>query len=92
MKHESGDHKNRSTQTSHDASRFYNSRLYQDLPGGSKVRYVENPVPQQNLDQILAGSSEAMAELPNSCLHLMVTTWSQLSTKQHSISIKLTLQ
>ena len=98
MKHESGDHKNRSTQTSsfgsagrvnHDASRFYNSRLYQDLPGGSKVCYVENPVPQQNLDQILAGSSEAMAELPNSCLHLMVTSPPYNASKEYDQDLRL---
>ncbi len=83
---------------SHDASPFYNSRLYTnlngttgqasddpathptgeqpDLPRASQIppEYYENPVPLEALDHILCKSAEQMAELPDNCIHLMVTS------------------
>ncbi|MFU8827110.1 MAG: DNA-methyltransferase [Brevefilum sp.] len=59
---------------SHDSSRFYNTRLYADLAKGDDVPYVEVPVPPKALDRILNKSSEAMDDLPDSCIHLMVTS------------------
>ncbi len=58
----------------HDSSSFYSSRLYEGLPQETKLEYVENPVPQQYLNQILCKSSERIDELPDSCIHLMVTS------------------
>lgn len=59
---------------SHDASEFYNSKLYEDLPKESKVKYKENRVPQKVLDTVLNKSAEAMDDLPKDCIHLMVTS------------------
>jgi site-specific DNA-methyltransferase (adenine-specific) len=59
---------------SHDATPFYGSRLYQDLPQEEAVRYVENPVPPENLDRIFCASSQDMAQLPDDSVHLMVTS------------------
>lgn len=59
----------------HDATPFYTSRLYEDVPGEDRsVSYVENPVPQQYLDRIFCRSSEHMEELPDNSVHLMVTS------------------
>lgn len=58
----------------HDSSTFYASRLYEGLPKESKVKYIENPVPSDYLDKIFCKTSEQMKELPNSSIHLMVTS------------------
>jgi len=75
--------KNRGTRTSsfgssgrasHDSSAFYASRLYDSLPKEQKVEYIENAVMPEFLDRIFCGSSEAMDNLPNDSVHLMVTS------------------
>jgi site-specific DNA-methyltransferase (adenine-specific) len=56
----------------HDASAFYNARLYGDQPPAGSEAYVENPM--ETLDVIFNRSSEEMNELPNNSVHLMVTS------------------
>lgn len=63
-----------SGRVNHDASGFYNSRLYENLPKAGTVAYVENPVPEEARNRIYAHSSEAMEELPDDSVHLMVTS------------------
>jgi site-specific DNA-methyltransferase (adenine-specific) len=58
----------------HDASAFYGSRLYEGAARESAGEYVENPVPKECLDRIFCKSAEDMSELPDSCVHLMVTS------------------
>jgi site-specific DNA-methyltransferase (adenine-specific) len=58
----------------HDATPFYTSRLYEGLPKEEEVKYVENPVPPECIDKIFCKSSEKMEELPDNCIHLMVTS------------------
>jgi DNA modification methylase len=58
----------------HDSTAFYTSKLYEGLPKEQKVNYVENPIPLQILDNIFCKSSENMVELPDSSVHLMVTS------------------
>ena len=58
----------------HDSTPFYTSKLYQDLPREQRVKYTENPVPKEFLDRIFCKSSEKMEELPDSSVHLMVTS------------------
>lgn len=59
---------------SHDSSRFYQSRMYAQLDQGKKVPYVENPIPEAALDRVHCQSSEAMTQLPDASVHLMVTS------------------
>jgi len=59
---------------SHDSTAFYTSKLYEDLPNEKKVKYTENIVPPKSLNKILCKSSESMDELPDSSVHLMVTS------------------
>lgn len=56
----------------HDASAFYNARLYGDQPQAESEAYTENPV--ETLDVIFQHSSEEMKELPDNSVHLMVTS------------------
>src|SRR3990172_1011770 len=58
----------------HDASAFYAARLYADQPQTDSAQYVENPIPADKLDTIIHSSSESMKELPDSSVHLMVTS------------------
>lgn len=78
-----GKQKRKSTKTSsfgspgrisHDSSSFYNSRLYTDSPSEREVQYIENHLPQDQLDCLYLKSSEDMAEIPDSSIHLMVTS------------------
>jgi len=61
---------------SHDSSKFYNSKLYEDLNTGSSTPRpeAENRIPQEILDTVIFGSSEKMSDLPDNCVHLMVTS------------------
>jgi DNA modification methylase len=58
----------------HDSSRFYSSRMYATLPKEETGPISENPLPPGVLDTILCRSSVAMADLPDSSVHLMVTS------------------
>jgi len=59
---------------SHDSSKFYNSKLYEGLSNGKDVEYVENQIDPQNINKVFCKSSEAMSELPDNSVHLMVTS------------------
>jgi DNA modification methylase len=59
---------------SHDSSPFYAGKLYSQVPQAEMCDYVENPVPPELLNTILLKSSEDMAEIPDSSVHLMVTS------------------
>lgn len=56
----------------HDSSAFYSTRLYADRPQAEVEAYVEN-LPSKT-DVIFGHSSEAMTELPDCSVHLMVTS------------------
>lgn len=75
---------------SHDASAFYNSRMYAGLPGEpSDTTLVENPLPEAARDHLFCHSSEAMSELPDSCVHLMVTSPPYNATKEYDQDLAL---
>jgi site-specific DNA-methyltransferase (adenine-specific) len=59
---------------SHDASPFYNGRLYQELHAGKDVAFVENEVPASICNRIFPHTSEDMHELADNSIHLMVTS------------------
>jgi len=58
----------------HDSSRFYKSRLYEDMPKEEPVEYSENKIEPSKLNRIFIKSSETMDELPDNSIHLMVTS------------------
>ncbi len=58
----------------HDSTAFYASKLYEGLPSEKKCEYVETPIPPEFLDKVFCKTSENMAQLPDSSVHLMVTS------------------
>ena len=58
----------------HDASVFYAARLYEGQPQADDQPYIENRIPPERLDSIIHASCEQMADLPDSSVHLMVTS------------------
>jgi len=75
---------------SHDSSRFYSSRLYaQSVHEDTTSRYVENSVPENILDQVLQASSEVMHHLPDSSIHLMVTSPPYNARKEYDQDLSL---
>ncbi len=59
---------------SHDSSKFYKSRLYEDFKTDNSVEFTENRMPKENINRIFCKSSEKMEELPDNSIHLMVTS------------------
>ena len=59
---------------SHDSSKFYASKLFDDIKVPKKVEYVENKIPESDLDKLYAKSSENMDEIPDNSIHLMITS------------------
>ncbi|MCL5062692.1 MAG: site-specific DNA-methyltransferase, partial [Nitrospirae bacterium] len=58
----------------HDSTEFYNSKLYKDKQVPEHIKFIENPIPPENLDKIYCKSSEAMDEIPDYSVHLMITS------------------
>jgi site-specific DNA-methyltransferase (adenine-specific) len=58
----------------HDSTRFYAGRLYEGLTRVTQVPYEENPLPTFAENKVFCKSSESMDELPDRCIHLMVTS------------------
>jgi site-specific DNA-methyltransferase (adenine-specific) len=59
---------------SHDSSSFYASKLYSQMPQETETPYEEKEIPDKYLNRIFCKSSEDMSELPDNCVHLMVTS------------------
>jgi site-specific DNA-methyltransferase (adenine-specific) len=59
---------------SHDSRAFYGKRLYAGLCQEELISCQENEIPAKVVNTIFCHSAENMAELPDSCVHLMVTS------------------
>jgi site-specific DNA-methyltransferase (adenine-specific) len=73
----------------HDSSKFYNSKLYEGLNNGKKVKYVENEIPKKYLNKIFCKSSESMDELPDNSVHLMITSPPYNVSKEYDDDLSL---
>jgi modification methylase len=58
----------------HDSSKFYSRKLYDKSKGDAGADTADNTVPPEYVDRVLCKSSEKMDELPDSCIHLAVTS------------------
>ena len=59
---------------SHNSSRFYNSQMYKTQPSEKRIDYSENTLPKSCINKIFLKSSEVMDELPDSSIHLMISS------------------
>lgn len=92
------DHKKRSTKTSqfgapgrvnHDASGFYNSRLYRPYQTGHEKTGPELPFPEAMHNRIVRRSSESMSEIPDNSVHLMITSPPYNVSKEYDADLSL---
>ncbi|MFH0748427.1 MAG: site-specific DNA-methyltransferase [Candidatus Bathyarchaeota archaeon] len=58
----------------HDARVFYGRKLYPETPSNEKRAEVENPISPEVQDKILCQDSRKMEKVPDSSVHLMVTS------------------
>ncbi|MDG7049478.1 MAG: site-specific DNA-methyltransferase [Nitrososphaerota archaeon] len=63
-----------SMRVAHDSSDFYSRRMYASADRTEVNEIRENPVKGDAVDRIFCRSSERMVELPDDCVHLMVTS------------------
>lgn len=74
---------------SHDSSKFYESRLYDDQKVPERVKYRENEIDPELLDKLYCKSSETMDEIPDYSIHLMVTSPPYNVTKDYDDDLTL---
>lgn len=74
---------------SHDASTYYGSKLYAGTGQPPAPAGPDSAFPPEHLNRIIAGTSEQMRELPDNCLHLMVTSPPYNATKEYDADLSL---
>ena len=73
----------------HDSSKFYSARLYEGLNSEKATDAVENEIPGQYLNSIFCKSSEAMDELPDNSVHMMITSPPYNVSKEYDEDLSL---
>jgi len=63
-----------SKRESHDSKPFYNTKLYQNVKIEESNEELENPIPMEILDKIFCQDSRKMEAIPDSSVHLMITS------------------
>lgn len=72
-----------SRRESHDSSRFYGQRLYENIERGEDVEYAEQALPDEVKDAVLCADSRKMDMLPDRSVHLMVTSPPYVAAKDY---------
>ena len=75
--------------SNHDSSKFYNSKLYKELGDKKELDKNENDFPDYLENTILLGSAENMKELPDSSVHLMITSPPYNVSKEYDDDLSL---
>jgi site-specific DNA-methyltransferase (adenine-specific) len=73
----------------HDSSRFYNSKLYKELDNQNEMVFETNTFPVKYLNTIIHNSCQNMTELPDNCLHLMITSPPYNVSKEYDEDLSL---
>ncbi len=73
----------------HNADKFYQSNLYDGIELTVIENDIVNPLPNDLVDRIYVHSSEAMTELPNDSVHLMITSPPYNVTKEYDQNLTL---
>jgi len=75
--------------SSHDASAFYSSRMYEGQQPDEVEQFQETRFPAEVLNRILLKSSRRMHDLPDHCVHLMVTSPPYNAQKEYDQDLTL---
>ncbi len=78
-----------SVRINHDASAYYSSRLYSELPGNPAAAAPDNPFPPACENTIFPCTSEHMSGIPDNSLHLMVTSPPYNVSKDYDADLSL---
>lgn len=74
----------------HDSSAYYESRLYASLrPASLAPAAPDTPFPAEYENRILLGNAAGMNELPDNCVHLMVTSPPYNVRKEYDADLSL---
>jgi site-specific DNA-methyltransferase (adenine-specific) len=82
-----------SKRESHDSSKFYESKLYQEIPRpNDKIKYIDNSgkIPENILGHIFLGDSRDMKNILDNSVHLMITSPPYNVTKDYDEDLSLT--
>ncbi|HEX9615249.1 MAG TPA: site-specific DNA-methyltransferase [Bacteroidota bacterium] len=74
---------------SHDASRFYAGRLYNEFRNQVRAGGSELALPTELVDRVYCKSSESMSELPDESIHLMITSPPYNVSKEYDADLTL---
>ena len=79
-----------SSRINHDSSTYYGSRLYAELGANNEGEVLpENAFPAASENTIILGSSEHMEAIPDTSVHLMVTSPPYNVTKEYDEDLSL---
>lgn len=78
-----------SERINHDATKFYNSNLYENIEIKEVKNKLENNIKNEFIDRIILGSAENMKELPDNSVHLMITSPPYNVTKEYDQNLNL---
>ncbi len=74
----------------HNSEKFYNSKLYKELEKTEiLVEKNENIFPLEYLNKIIVGTAEHLIEIPNSSVHLMITSPPYNVSKEYDNDLSL---
>ena len=73
----------------HDSSEFYKGKLYANQVPAEPETWIENTVPDENLDKLYCASSEDMSAIPDCSIHLMVTSPPYNAKKEYDDDLSL---
>lgn len=73
----------------HDASKFYNSKLYNKLPLKEDVVKKTNTFPSKFLNKIVLGLAQDMSAIPDNSVHLMITSPPYNVSKEYDQDLSL---
>lgn len=63
-----------SSRIGYNSDKFYARKLYSDVAVTDSKEYIENSIPLQHIDRIFCQDSRKMDQLPDSSVHLMITS------------------
>ena len=73
----------------HDSSEFYKGKLYADQKLPEPDEWIENTIPDEHLNRLYCKSSEKMCDIPDSSIHLMVTSPPYNAKKEYDDDLSL---